>query len=234
MPVFSENFYIIGHRGAAGERFENSLEGFKHALTLDIDAIELDIREHSAELWVIHDDDLERLTGSVGLFADHANPSTIRLRNGEAVPTLRQVLDLYWGKMPVNIEIKSITNLDLLLDLLAEYPAPKPVVGLPWILISSFNHAAISQLRQLNCPWPLAPITKGIPLQISVELKQIAPFSWHFDDEYVDFGLLQQLREQGVQSLVFTVNDIKRAQQLRQQGVAGIFTDIPTKMAQIS
>ena len=234
MPVFSENFYIIGHRGAAGERFENSLEGFKHALTLDIDAIELDIREHSAELWVIHDDDLERLTGSAGLFADHANPSTIRLRNGEAVPTLRQVLDLYWGKMPVNIEIKSITNLDLLLDLLAEYPAPKPVVGLPWILISSFNHAAISQLRQLNCPWPLAPITKGIPLQISVELKQIAPFSWHFDDEYVDFGLLQQLREQGVQSLVFTVNDIKRAHQLRQQGVAGIFTDIPTKMAQIS
>ena len=234
MTVFSENFYIIGHRGAAAERFENSLEGFKHALTLDIDAIELDIREHSAELWVIHDDDLERLTGNAGLFTDHANPSTIRLRNGEAVPTLRQVLDLYWGKMPVNIEIKSITNLNLLLDLLAEYPALKPVAGLPWILISSFNHVAIRQLRQLDCPWPLAPITHEIPLQTAVELEQIAPFSWHFHDEYLDFGLLQQLREQGVPSLVFTVNDIKRAQYLRQQGVAGIFTDIPSKMAQIS
>jgi len=234
MPVFSENFYIIGHRGAAAERFENSLAGFKHALTLDIDAIELDIREHSAELWVIHDDDLERLTGTAGLFADHANPSTIRLRNGEAVPTLRQVLDLCWGKMPVNIEIKSITNLNLLLDLLAEYPAPKPGAGLPWILISSFNHASIRQLRQLDCPWSLAPISTGIPLQTAVKLKQIVPFSWHFDDENLDFGLLQQLREQGVPSLVFTVNDIKRAQYLRQQGVAGIFTDIPTKMAQIS
>ena len=234
MPGFSENFYIIGHRGAAGERFENSLEGFKHALTLDIDAIELDIREHSSELWVIHDDDLERLTGSAGLFTDHANPSTICLRNGEAVPTLRQVLDLYWGRMPVNIEIKSVTNLNLLLELLAGYPAPKPGPGLPWILISSFNHAAISQLRQLDCPWPLAPITTGIPLQTAVELKQIAPFSWHFDDEYLDFDLLRRLREQGVQSLVFTVNDLKRAQYLRQKGVAGIFTDIPTKMAQIS
>jgi glycerophosphoryl diester phosphodiesterase len=234
MPVFSENFYIIGHRGAAGERFENSLEGFKHALTLDIDAIELDIREHSSELWVIHDDDLERLTGNAGLFADHDNPSAIRLRNSEAVPTLRQVLDLCWGRMPVNIEIKSITNLNLLLDLLAEYPAPKPVVGLPWILISSFNHAVMLQLRKLDCPWPLAPISSGIPLQVAAELNQIAPFSWHFDDEYLDFGLLQQLREQGVPGLVFTVNDIKRAQYLRQQGVAGIFTDIPTKMAQIS
>jgi glycerophosphoryl diester phosphodiesterase len=234
MPGFSENFYIIGHRGAAAECFENSLEGFKHALTLDIDAIEIDIREHSSEFWVIHDDDLERLTGNVGLFADHANPSTIRLRNGEAVPTLRQVLDLYWGKMPVNIEIKSVANLNLLLDLLAEYPTQKPVVGLPWILISSFNHATISQLRQLDCPWPLAPISTGIPLQTAVKLKQIAPFSWHFDDKYLDFGLLQQLREQGVPSLVFTVNDIKRAQYLRQQGVAGIFTDIPTKMTQIN
>ena len=234
MPVFSENFYFIGHRGAAGERFENSLEGFKHALTLDIDAIEIDIREHSGQLWVIHDDDLERLTGNAGLFADHANLSMIRLRNGEAVPTLRQVLDLCWGKMPLNIEIKSITDLDLLLDLLAEYPAPKPAVGLPWILISSFNHTVIRQLRQHDCPWPLAPISTGIPLQTADKLKQIAPFSWHFDDKTLDFDLVQQLGAKGVASLVFTVNDIERAQYLRQQGVAGIFTDIPTKMAQIS
>ena len=233
MPGFSDNFYIIGHRGAAGEHLENSLEGFKHALTLDIDAIELDIREHSSGLWVIHDDDLERLTGTTGLFEHHANPSALRLRNGEAVPTLKQVLDLYWGKMPVNIEIKSITNLDLLLDLLAGYPALKPVVGLPWILISSLNHVVMKHLRQLGCPWPLAPITNGVPLQSAIELEQIAPFSWHFNDGYVDFDLLRQLREQGVPSLVFTVNDIKRAQQLRQQGVAGIFTDIPSKMAQI-
>jgi len=234
MPDISENFYIIGHRGAAGERLENSLEGFKHALTLDIDAIELDIREHSGELWVIHDDDLERLTGTTGLFSDHTNPSQIRLRNGEAVPTLKQVLDLCWDKMPVNIEIKSITNLDLLLDLLADYPAPQPVIGLPWIFISSFDHIAIRRLRQLNCPWPLAPLTTGTLLQTAVELEQIAPFSWHFFDEYLDFDLLRQLRERGVKNLVFTVNDTRRAQQLRQQGIAGIFTDFPSKMTRIS
>ena len=234
MPNFSENFYIIGHRGAAGEYLENSLEGFKHALTLDIDAVELDIREHSSELWVFHDADLERLTGTAGLFEDHANPSTIRLRNGEAVPTLKQVLDLYWGKMPVNIEIKSIHNLQLLLDLLADYPALEPAVGLPWIIISSFDHVAIRQLRQLDCPWSLAPITIGVPLQTAAELEQIDPFSWHFGDTCLDLDLLRQLREQGVQTLVFTVNDKQRVQLLRQQGVAGIITDFPSKMAQIN
>ena len=234
MPGFSENFYIIGHRGAAGEYLENSMQGFKYTLTLDIDAVELDIYEHSSELWVFHDNDLERLTGTAGLFEDHANPARIRLRNGEPVPTLKQVLDLYWGRMPLNIEIKSISNLNLLLDLLAEYPAPNPVAGLPWILISSFNHVAIRRLRQLDCPWPLAPLTTGVPLQSAIELEQIAPFSWHFHNAYVDFDLVRQLREQGVPSLVFTVNDRKRAQQLRQQGVAGIFTDLPFEMLQIS
>lgn len=62
------NFYLIGHRGAAGEKFENSMSGFEHALTLDIDAVELDIRQHAGELWVIHDQELDRLTDATGKF----------------------------------------------------------------------------------------------------------------------------------------------------------------------
>ena len=233
MADFSENFYIIGHRGAAGELFENSLEGFEYALTLGIDMIEIDIREHSSELWVIHDHDLERLTGKPGLFENQPDPSQIRLRNGEPVPTLRQVLDLTWGKLPLNIEIKAVEHLELLLDLLARYPEVESGGGLPWNLISSFDHAAIAQLRQRDCPWPLAPISSGIPLQTKTELEQIAPYSWHFDNEYLDFELVQELREQGIPSLVFTVNDPERARELRRRGVAGIFTDYPSKMIQI-
>ena len=40
------------------------MSGFEYALSLDIDAIELDIQLHRGELWVIHDHDLERLTGA--------------------------------------------------------------------------------------------------------------------------------------------------------------------------
>lgn len=226
-------FYIVGHRGAAGEKLENSLDGFRHSLTLAIDAIELDIREHSGQLWVIHDHDLKRLTGNAGLFEAQADPARIQLRNGEPVPTLAQVLDLYWGKMPVNIEIKSVNQLDLLLDLLASYPALPATQGHPWILISSFNHQALLQLKALDCPWPMAPISSGIPLEFGVELEKIAPWSWHFDNEYLDLDQVRYLRERGVASLVFTVNDPKRAQFLKQNGVAGIFTDIPSEMLRV-
>jgi glycerophosphoryl diester phosphodiesterase len=233
MPGLSENFSIIGHRGAAGEKLENSLSGFRHTLKLDISGIELDVREHSGELWVIHDSKLERVTDKPGLFGEQPDPTRIRLRNGEAIPTLKQVLDLYWGKMPVNIEIKSIDNLNLLLDLLSRYPTPGKAPGLPWIMITSFNHARLLDLKQQGCSWPLAPITTGIPVQTAFELEHIGPYSWHFNDEYLDFKLLTELREQGVPSFVFTVNDVERAHYLKRQGVAGIFTDIPSKMAQI-
>ncbi|MDH3760871.1 MAG: glycerophosphodiester phosphodiesterase [Gammaproteobacteria bacterium] len=233
MAGFSEKFYIIGHRGAAGELFENSLQGFEYALTLDIDMIEIDIREHSSELWVIHDHDLERLTGQAGLFEDHPDPSSIRLLNREPLPSLRQVLDLTWGKMPLNIEIKAVEHLELLLDLLAQYPAMPAGERLPWNLISSFNHAAIAHLKAAGCPWPLAPISSGIPLQTRVELEIIEPWSWHFDDQYLDFDLVRELRQQGIPSLVFTVNEPARARELKQRGVGGIFTDYPSKMIQI-
>ncbi len=233
MSMISEKFYIIGHRGAAGERFENSLDGFRHALGLEIDGVELDLRDHSGEFWVIHDDDLGRLTGTTGRFIEHPDIAQLTLRNGEPVPRLRDVLDLYWGKLPVNIEIKAVTDLEGLLALLAGYPTLPPAAGLPWILLSSFNHRALLRLRALGCGWPLAPISLGVPLGVDATLADLAPFSWHFDDEYLDFGLVERLSEAGVASFVFTVNDAGRARTLASGGVAGIFTDQPTQMLAI-
>lgn len=150
------------------------------------------------------------------------------------MPSLRQVLDLTWGKLPLNIEIKAVEDLGLLLDLLAGYPRLEPGAGLPWNLISSFDHGVLARLRERGCPWPLAPISAGLPLQTRVGLETISPYSWHFDDAYLDFELVRDLRAKGIPSLVFTVNEIERARELKSRGVAGIFTDHPAKMRQIA
>ena len=55
---------IIGHRGAKGIAPENSLSGFKKAVELGIDGIELDVHlTKDGKLIVIHDMDLQRLAG---------------------------------------------------------------------------------------------------------------------------------------------------------------------------
>lgn len=227
------DFFVIGHRGAAGEKFENSMSGFKLALSLDIDAIELDIHQHNGELWVIHDAELERLTGKPGIFSEVENPTDIRLLNGEHIPKLTQVLDLFWGKMPVNIEIKSSNTAALLLEVLSHYPAPEPNPHFPWILISSFDHRQILELRRMNCPWPISPISSGVPIHMESMVLALRPYSWNMDDEYIDADFINQMKHLDVPTMVFTVNKTDRARELKNAGVAGIFTDYPTVMANL-
>lgn len=230
MVPANKDFFIIGHRGAAGEKFENSMEGFQHTLELNTSAIEIDIRQHSGQLWVIHDDELERLTGLSGRFTETADISAIRLRNGEPIPALDQVLDLYWGKQPINIEIKSINEPALLLQLLDRYPSLDSNTGFPWIVISSFDHQILIDLKQLGCHWPLAPIDEAIPDQIAETIATLEPYSWHFDDEQIDLDRLPEFAASSVRVLVYTVNSSARAKILRKHGVVGIFTDYPTTM----
>jgi len=227
------NFFVIGHRGAAGEKFENSLSGFEYALTLDIDAIELDVRAHSGELWVIHDNELERLTGSSGRFDTIENPDNLRLLNKERIPKLHEVLDLFWGKKPVNIEVKSFNSAGLVVDLLGQYPTVEVESPFPWVLISSFDHRQILELRRQNCPWHLAPIISGIPTNAKQLIEEIKPYSLHMDDEYVDFEFIEQVQGMGVRVMVFTVNDYSQALNLKQSGIDGIFTDFPSELSNL-
>jgi len=229
----NETFFTIGHRGAGGEKFENSMSGFKHAINLEIDAIEFDIRAHNGELWVIHDQELDRLTGKPGLFDDLKDPGSILLKNGEPIPRLREVLDLYWGKMPVNIEIKSFDTAILLNELLSEYPPLEANPNFPWVLISSFDHRQLLQLKKLNCPWALAPVCYGIPMQPERMIEILAPYSWHIDNEYIDFALIEKIQAQGIKVMVYTVNDINFARQLKHAGINGIFTDLPSTFRDI-
>jgi glycerophosphoryl diester phosphodiesterase len=225
-----QSFYFIGHRGAAGEKFENTMSGFKYALSLEIDAVELDIQLNQGELWVIHDHDLERLTGTTGRFDELDDPAALRLLNGDPIPRLSEVLDLLWGKISLNIEIKSAGTGLALLELLEQYPAIEQTSGLPWIIISSFDHRQILELRNGDCPWALAPIILGIPLNARQLIDEIKPFSFHLYNEYLDIELVRQIQQQGVRVMVFTVNKPDRMHELRSAGIDGIFTDYPSTL----
>ena len=227
------DFFIIGHRGAAGEKFENSLSGFEYALTLDIDAIELDVRAHSGELWVMHDLELERLTGSSGRFDTIEDPGSLRLLNDEPIPKLGQVLDLAWGKMPVNIEIKTLDTAGLVLDLLSQYPAIEPESAFPWIIISSFDHRQMLDLRRQDCPWELAPIICGTPINARQLIDEIKPYSLHLKEEFLDLAFTEQIQRQGIRVMVYTVNDFAQVSSLKNAGIDGIFTDYPSKLLNI-
>jgi glycerophosphoryl diester phosphodiesterase len=101
----------FAHRGLHGQgRVENSRAAFQAAIEAG-HGIELDVQlSRDGEAMVFHDYQLERLTGESGDVAARtaAQLGAIRLSGtDEAIPTLREVLQLIRGKVPVLIEVKA-------------------------------------------------------------------------------------------------------------------------------
>lgn len=141
------------HRGLHAnhaKRPENSLAAFEAAAEAGL-PIELDVQLSADEkLFVIHDEDLERLTGQPGLIWNFSSEKLRELRlldTNEKIPTLQEVFELVRGRVPILIEIKNIRNTrridSVLLDAVQTYDGP--------IAIESFNILSIAWFRR-NAP----------------------------------------------------------------------------------
>ena len=102
------------HRGLHdGEKPENSMSAFKAAKDMGL-GIELDIRlSKDGEVVVFHDDNLSRMTGKEGKVIDYTAEELSKmslLDSREGIPTLKQLLGLIDGAVPLLIELKMSTS----------------------------------------------------------------------------------------------------------------------------
>ena len=100
----------IAHRGLHGEDvLENTIPAFLKCIKEEV-PIELDVHIlKDNKLVVFHDDDLYRLCGKNLKIKDLTwdDLSKIKLKNGEHIPSLEEVLDLVKGRVLLDIEIKT-------------------------------------------------------------------------------------------------------------------------------
>ena len=99
------------HRGLHGKGIpENSLAAFRAAVENGF-GIELDVQlSADGEVMVFHDESLRRVTGVDASLYSKTKEELKELRLGgtdEKIPTLREVLSLIDGKIPLLVEIKS-------------------------------------------------------------------------------------------------------------------------------
>ena len=100
---------IIGHRGAYSDALENSVEGFKRAIDLKADYIELDVYKTLDGIPVIiHDENTLRVTGYDGIVKNLTlkELKQLKLHNGEKIPTLQEVIQVAKGKIKLLCELK--------------------------------------------------------------------------------------------------------------------------------
>ena len=224
----SVDFSIIGHRGAAGMAPENTLYGFQCALDEHVDAVEFDIQRIDDELVVIHDDTVDRTTDGNGAVTDF---SFERLRqldagDGERIPTLREVLELIPATVAVNVELKGTNTASAAADLLRQYDHQQ--------LVSSFDHGELRQFVAEGSGIPVAPLFgrwREDGLEVAAALKAHAV---NVSDRIAIPQRVADILNAGFACYVFTVNDVQRANDLKEMGVTGIFTDRPDLFAEFT
>jgi len=102
-PVF------VAHRGASDRALENSPAAFALAVKGSADMIEFDVRLSSDGVPVVFHDARTGRTAKENLAVARtpaARLRGLRLKNGEKLPFLLDVLEIVGGKVPVNIESK--------------------------------------------------------------------------------------------------------------------------------
>jgi len=161
---------VVGHRGVPMLHQENTLAGFRRAVALGIDAVELDVRvtrDHRAV--VFHDSSLERLVGirrSISELTWHevaslrvastirvgidalGNPIVARYDGEARIPLLAEVLAEVAGRIAINIELKSRWLGDAIGSIVAEEIATAGVADR--VIVTSFDPRALRDVARFD------------------------------------------------------------------------------------
>lgn len=99
---------VWGHRGAKGAHTANTIEAMHDALLQGADGLEFDVRiTHDNIPIVIHDNTL-LVTRGINRNVNNLTLAELKqVSKDTPIPTLQEVLDEFWGKTYLNIELKS-------------------------------------------------------------------------------------------------------------------------------
>jgi glycerophosphoryl diester phosphodiesterase len=215
---------IIAHRGASAHAPENTLAAFKKALEMHAKAIELDVHlSRDGKLVVIHDEDLKR-TSSLNKRVRELTAARLAKEN---VPILEEVFDLVGDRAELHVEIKQGSSLYPGIEAAVFKLIKKRKAG-KRVLISSFDHEALRQVRALDKTARIGYLLGRTPLEAAFrEMKEISAESLNLSISQATKSAVAQAHRRGFRVLVYTVNKKSELERLRDCGVDGIFSNFP-------
>jgi glycerophosphoryl diester phosphodiesterase len=215
---------VIAHRGASGYEYENSRAAFRRAVMLDADGVELDIHAtRDGGIVVHHDADLPGVGPIAQLSLEEARQ--IRLRNGETLPQLAEILELLHDR-DVYVEVKSLPREHdaAFFAVLDRGPCPARYA------VHSFDHRVVRRLGEAR-----PNLRRGILLSaylddpVSAMRAVGASVLWQ-EWQQVDRELVSRVHGAGGALFAWTVNEIGDLAHLARIGVDGLCGNYPDRM----
>lgn len=222
----------FAHRGgsatAGNVGIENSLAAFAHAYELGFRYLETDVRMSSdGVVYAIHDDVLERLTGSPDPVAALTAESIDLQRLDQREPFAR--LEALYEAFPdarLNIDVKSDDAVEATCAIVTAHDAVDRTC------LSSFSHARLSRIREI------LPDVATSASRLEVALVKFLPRlllrpravclqvpAVHRGIRVVTARFVRRAHALGLQVHVWTIDDPDQMHELLDLGVDGIITD---------
>ncbi|MCM4150747.1 glycerophosphodiester phosphodiesterase [Arenibacter sp. N53] len=223
---------VIGHRGAMGHETENTLASIQKAIDLGVDMIEIDVfKIKSGETVVFHDNEVERLTDSIGKIEDYnfEDLQKLTLVGNHKIPTLQEVLNVIDKKVQLNIELKGSNTADRV-NFIMNYYIKEKGWPIDKFIISSFRWDELQAMRKLNAQVPIAILISGDPLEaldIAKELGAVA-INPYFED--LTLENVHEMKKAGFKIYPWTVNEPEEIEAVERLGVDGIITNFPERI----
>ena len=215
---------VHGHRGARARFPENTIAGFEYAISVGVDAIELDVvTTRDAIAVVSHDPEFyepSRLVISELTFEE------VR----ERVPSLDEVFALAGrGEFLFNVEIKSAQGLTPPPEELARIVVETIGRGgvAPRCIVKSFDFRVLHAVRELAPQIPRAALYSGPPRDFVAIAREADAQIVSIDFPLVTAAQVAAAHAEGIAVLCWTPNSPAEWQPLIAAGVDGIITDDP-------
>lgn len=234
---------IWGHRGAAEQAPENSMESFRLAMEMGADGIELDVHlTRDQQIVVAHDETIDRCSNGSGRILDMTLEELSRYDfscgkagfSGVRIPSLAEVLELIKGSdLTVNIEIKSgVIAYEGLEEMTMELVDQMGLADR--IIYSSFNHFSLTTITAVN-PGAVTGILYSEALidpHLYAEHVGASAIHPHYPT-VLRPGIIEACREHEIRVHPWTADDPEAIRRLLEAGVDAIITNRPDEALEL-
>jgi len=221
---------VIAHRGDSSRALENSTEAVRLALSVPVDMIEIDIRKsRDNALYVMHDKNTGR-TADTNLDIEQSASDEIarvKLKNGESIPALMDILRLVSGKAGLNIEIKSDGAGGLCAGHLlgAGYRGP--------VLVSSFKEREVLDARRVMPGLVASEIFDSFTIKDVSGYKAKGYSVISLKKKTLNEELIAACHERKIRVYVWTVDEEDEMKKFITWGVDGIYSNKPAVLKRL-
>jgi len=211
----------VGHRGARAYEIENTLESFRKAIELGVNAVELDVRRSKDEKLIIsHDDTLKKVFGS-DVIVSEATLEELKRVTRNKILTLAEALRFIDGKVKkILVELKGVGYEKNVLDEVMKEERADSVI------VISFHEEALVHVRRLDKRIETGLIYAKFKNPIEAALKLNAQYIVPLY-RFVHTRDVEKAHKNNLKVIVWTINRKEEAKEYLAKGVDGIASDKP-------